>query len=218
MSACVHTVVSEGGSTALTESQRGGSHCTSLGVMGVTWAARDLVTCKGTRRVALSCLGLFGLWEGSSVWLLCLLDSSSSPHAAPYTLLQTAVICFSQGLDAGTQVGFSPVKSTFPHLDALVLSHFRVLVLPLKLVLLNVWSLDQSVRQDCLRLYLGSSFCLSNCPFSLCVHLLESCPSFRAQLQCHFLQEVSLGGSCPSDFSYYWLLPLLTVLSRLTVC
>lgn len=165
MSACVHTVVSEGGSTALTESQRGGSHCTSLGVMGVAWAARDLVTCKGTRRVALSCLGLFGLWEGSSVWLLCLLDSSSSPHAAPYTLLQTAVICFSQGLDAGTQVGFSPVKSTFPHLDALVLSHFRVLVSPLKLVLLNVWSLDQSVRQDCLRLYLGSSFCLSNCPF-----------------------------------------------------
>lgn len=53
----------------------------------------------------------------------------------------------SQGLYAGIQVGFSPVKSTFPHLDVLVLRHFLVPVLPLKLVLLSVWSLHQPVGQ-----------------------------------------------------------------------
>lgn len=47
--------------------------------------------------------------------------------------------------------------------------------------------------------YLSGTLHLPNCPGPLHVNLLESCPFFRAEPQCHFLQEVSLAGSCPSD-------------------
>ena len=192
MSRRMHRDILEGGSTAPSTSQRDGSYCTSLGATELTQPTTSPDT-TGLRRPrgALPCLGRCGLWEGPSVWLLCPLDSSSRPRASLHSLLPQLPSALSQGLYAGIQAGFSPVKSAFPHRDALVLSRFPVPVLPLKLVFLSVWSLHQPVGRDCLKLYLGSSFCLPNCPLSLSI--------IRTQLQYHFLQEDSLGGSCPAD-------------------
>lgn len=104
------------------------------------------------------------------------------------------------------------MKSTFPHLDALVLSHFQVLVLPLKLVLVIVRFLHQPIGQGCLRLYLGSSFCLPNCPLSLCANLLRSYPSSgpsnstTSSRKSPWVAAVLL--------TFFRLLPLLAALSR----
>ena len=98
MSRRMHRDISEGGSTALSTPQRDGSHSTSLGATEVTRPTRNPATmglCR--RRVALPCLGCCGLWEGLSVWLFCLLDSSSSPHASLHSLLPTAALCTFSG-------------------------------------------------------------------------------------------------------------------------
>lgn len=119
----------------------------------------------------------------------CSVSQTSAPD--PPLLSSPA---FSRGPDAGTQIGFSFVRSASPHLDVPALSHFWALV-SLKPVGFRVWSLHWLAEQHCHRLF----FCLPDCPFPLHVHLLESCPSFRAQLQGHFLQEVPLAWSCPFD-------------------
>ena len=97
MSMYMHRHISEGRSTALSTPQRDGGHCTP-GATEVSRPTRIPATvglCR--RRVALPRPGRCGLWEGRSIWLFCLLDSSSGPHASLHPLLPIAALCIFSG-------------------------------------------------------------------------------------------------------------------------
>ena len=153
----------------------------------------------------MSCSGALRPLEGCSVWLFCPFDSSSRPTAPSHRLLRTAAICILSGTRCWSKGWLLPCEVSFslsrcPDTEPLW-GH------SLKPALLRVWSPDGHVEWHCLSLYPDGSFCLPDCPCPLQVHLLEYYPSSRAQLQCHFLQEVSLTGSSPSDCSSTGSLP-----------